>query len=113
MKTVEEAARKYAGCPKGKGCGHECKYFHEEWVFPCERYASYCAGVEFAQYWVSVKDKLPKQGVVCVVKRVVGKDVGYAIGIYNVESHLFQDLYNVYQNTIICEITHWRPIEIE
>lgn len=63
------------------------------------------AGVEFAQQWISVKDKLP--------------EVGMWIDLYNSETNIKENMYGqlyILNKTYLKDMrgfTHWRPINLK
>lgn len=87
MKTIEEAARKYAESVTLNAGADRTK-----------RENAFRAGVEFAQEWIPVEKELPDPGIM-----VLTKDRNSYIGFMCIRHG---DWDYKYKNTI----THWRPI---
>ena len=123
MKTIEEAAREYAGINKDKYANIAHTYSKLDIA------DAFSAGLEFAQRWIPVDEELPEiekqvealfEGDVDFERSeyVFLKVKGYPhpfVGFYVRESgRCFFDLMYM-ANALISQlyITHWRPIEIK
>ena len=95
MKTVEEAAKEYAGIDKNVTVDSEERYFNSSVPW----YDAFKAGVEFAQRWISVDEEPPKN-VWILVKN------DRSCGTAKIAGEI--DLKFIKAN-----FTHWRPIEIK
>lgn len=92
MKTVEEAAKEYVR--KKRGFATEFELKHDSEIFK--------SGVEFAQRWIPVEEELPP-----LSQKVLCKD-STVFDVYLFESNTDRDI-----KIEVCEVTHWRPIEIK
>jgi hypothetical protein len=94
MKTVEEAAKEYAGIKTKVEIEVDSRI---------KEYDAFKAGVEFAQRWIPIEEELPEERVLvlCInpfspfVASYHGKEKGFRIP--NVEENY--------------SVTHWRPVD--
>lgn len=96
MKTINEAAKKYA----------EPRSSAE--IFRRSHIADFMAGVEFAQRWIPVEEELPNKEIQVLYKNSIG-EIGTAF-----YSQVYQNTYWIGNNgKLKNKITHWRPIELK
>ena len=101
MKTIEEAAKEAAVCANCNKKAIFCKL--------CTPRNRFIEGVAFAQQWIDVKDELPTNQDIVLLKS--DKDC-YATAYL----HDNKDGFILYGDDAYIEfgnITHWRPIELK
>ncbi len=106
MKTIEEAAKEYAGISEYKHTNISHTYNKYDIAEAFER------GVEFAQRWIPVEEELPEKDSdypgcsVEVLLKISDGKVKFGYYYFNQKRWCFDYL-------DIENITHWRPIEIK
>lgn len=94
MKTIEEAAKEYAG------------NLSSSEIFRSQHDKDFKAGVEFAQRWISVEEEIPDRYYIPVIVKDSGGNWDKAV--YSGLGWKFAN-----DNTDVGKITHWRPIEFK
>jgi hypothetical protein len=108
MKTIEKAAKEWAN----GGC-----YFASVRDYGD---ASFRAGVEYAQQWISVNDKLPEENIPVLTKiefldetgKVMEEETTYLIACYDCTINQWITNLHYYFPDEIYAPTHWRRIEL-
>jgi hypothetical protein len=101
MKTIEKAAKKYAGISEDKYSNKALKY--------CSFDISdaFKAGVEFAQRWIPVEEELPKRKLEDYHIILKGENK------FEVIRHIKTNMFTYEIENLLFGYTHWRPIEIK
>jgi hypothetical protein len=112
MKTIEQAAKEYAGCEYSKEqkyfyqC-YTCAYFTRAYECPHHREKdAFEMGVEFAESWIKVEDELPENQDIVFVKTDKGC---YGTG-YLLKSLSGFITYGSEAHKEFGEVIEWRPI---
>lgn len=108
MKTLEEKAKEFVAefstCKKAFiGCTDCLSRYDKPSCESRDMFASYCAGYNEANKWISVKEMLP-----CLHEEVIirYRKIGYPKDFYGSASYRGRWEMQKYE-----EVTHWRPIE--
>jgi len=104
MKTIKQAAEEYA---------------NQERITRSE-FAAFIDGVEFAQHWISVDDKLPadRKRVLMRYDELNEKD-NISTGFFSVEWAGYKNIFLFGRNDKECtnmpfrKVTHWRYIDLK
>ena len=95
MKTIEEAQDEHSLYKDGDGF-------------------SFRAGVEFAQQWISIEDKLPPLNEYVLFKYSETELCVGCMNIYGFYCSPYIPAENDFASIhLLSEVTHWRPIEIK
>ena len=103
MKTVKEAAKEY-----GRKVSPQ-----SDWTARNAE-ISFKSGVEFAQRWISIEDKLPPLNEYVLFKYSETELCVGCMNIYGFYCSPYMPAENDFASIhLLSEVTHWRPIEIK
>ena len=95
MKTIEDLAKEYS---------EKTNKAYSEII------DDFKAGVEFAQRWISVKDELPENKKLCLVKIKTNNQESIEVAFYSKDTHTWYITASCYKSS---EVSHFRQIFIQ